>query len=169
MRFNALTVAKHLASADIVDFVTMYPNFDQGLLKERVAEAIREAWEWEDSQETLNLLLEIANQEKYCVCQRPYNNKEYYIQCCNCQEWFHPKCLGRTQAQCETERVQGRWQCGRAYCATKELQETQVEAGETRDQGEESDGQGTRSTEQGMVGTGYAEQGEGGQEDQETI
>ena len=48
LRFEALEVAKHKETATTVDFVTMYPAFDQKLLKSRLADAITEAWEWEE-------------------------------------------------------------------------------------------------------------------------
>ena len=47
LRFEASEVAKKVATATTVDFVTMYPSFDQELLKERLRDSISEAWEWE--------------------------------------------------------------------------------------------------------------------------
>ena len=49
LRFDATEVAKQGGTATAVDFVTMYPSFDQSLLKERLADAIKEAWEWEEA------------------------------------------------------------------------------------------------------------------------
>ena len=50
-------------------------------------------------------------QKLYCVCRKPHNSREYWIQCCGCLEWFHPRCLGTTQAECEVERRRGGWYC----------------------------------------------------------
>jgi hypothetical protein len=47
LRFNADEVVKYKATAVTVDFVTMYPAFDQALLKARLKDSITEAWEWE--------------------------------------------------------------------------------------------------------------------------
>ncbi|EPS58167.1 hypothetical protein M569_16649, partial [Genlisea aurea] len=47
LRFNSLEMIKHKDTAVTVDFVTMYPAFDQDLLKERLRDSISEAWEWE--------------------------------------------------------------------------------------------------------------------------
>ena len=44
-------MAKLGATATTVDFVTMYPAFDQKLLKERLQDAIAEAWQWEEETE----------------------------------------------------------------------------------------------------------------------
>ena len=49
IRFDATKVASHNTTADTVDFVTMYPTFNQQLLMQRVTEAIQEAWDWEGS------------------------------------------------------------------------------------------------------------------------
>ena len=47
LRFDAHEVAKHKKTATTVDFVTMYPSFDQNLLKARLKDAMGEAWAWE--------------------------------------------------------------------------------------------------------------------------
>ncbi len=47
LRFNAIEVATLKDTATTVDFVTMYPAFDQKLLKHRLEDAIKEAWDWE--------------------------------------------------------------------------------------------------------------------------
>ena len=47
LRFDAHEVAKHKKAATTVDFVTMYPSFDQTLLKARLKDAMGEAWAWE--------------------------------------------------------------------------------------------------------------------------
>ena len=48
LRFNAKEVAAFKATATTKDFVTMYPAFDQTLLKARLEDAIKEAWTWEE-------------------------------------------------------------------------------------------------------------------------
>ena len=51
-------------------------------------------------------------QRLYCVCRKPENRKEYWIQCGRCAEWFHPKCLGTTRAACEETLRSGQpWTC----------------------------------------------------------
>ena len=86
---------------------------------------------------TLDILTELnqGQKEQYCVCHKQYNNKEYYIQCSTCRGWFHPRCLGLTQAACEAERHSGGWKCGRPECADGSRQQggttkTQEEEGE---------------------------------------
>ena len=49
LRFDAHEVAKHKATANTVDFVTMYPSFNQDLLKSRLHDSIEEAWAWEEA------------------------------------------------------------------------------------------------------------------------
>ena len=49
LRFDAHEVAKHKATANTVDFVTMYPAFEQSTLKARLLDSIQEAWAWEES------------------------------------------------------------------------------------------------------------------------
>lgn len=46
-----------------------------------------------------------------CRCRKPENPKEYYIQCRECKEWYHPRCIGTTQKQCEQEREAGGFTC----------------------------------------------------------
>jgi hypothetical protein len=77
----------------------------------------------EGSEDTLALevLLEEAHEgELLCVCRRPYNSKEYYIQCRTCLGWFHPRCLGLNQTTCEAERRGGGWHCVRVECTPAE-------------------------------------------------
>ena len=49
LRFEAPEVAKAISTVTMTDFVTMYPSFDQQLLKERLRDAITEAWQWEEN------------------------------------------------------------------------------------------------------------------------
>lgn len=37
--------------------------------------------------------------ELYCVCQQPYNVDTAMIECDLCNEWYHLKCMGLTQAR----------------------------------------------------------------------
>ena len=48
IRFRAEDLAKYKGTVDTVDFVTMYPKFDQHLLLKRVREAIEEAWGYQE-------------------------------------------------------------------------------------------------------------------------
>eukprot|EP00727_Mastigamoeba_balamuthi_P008875 m51a1_g461 putative phd-finger family protein (626) ;mRNA; f:168721-171164 len=43
-----------------------------------------------------------------CVCRRPYKDGEFMVACEGCEEWFHPQCVGTTQAQCEKI---AKWYC----------------------------------------------------------
>ena len=36
--------------------------------------------------------------ELYCVCQTPYDNTRFYVGCDRCEGWYHPQCVGITQA-----------------------------------------------------------------------
>jgi hypothetical protein len=47
LRFAAEEVANHRETATTVDFVSMYPSFDQASLKRRLQDALEEAWQWE--------------------------------------------------------------------------------------------------------------------------
>ncbi|MFH4978510.1 hypothetical protein AB6A40_005219 [Gnathostoma spinigerum] len=40
-------------------------------------------------------------QELYCVCRTPYDDSLFYVGCDGCEGWFHPSCVGITQAQAE--------------------------------------------------------------------
>ena len=82
-----------------------------------------------EAQETLSLLLEVAEstQTQYCVCQRPYNRQEYYIQCTKCLDWYHPKCLGRRRRECEAQRQTEGWTCGRMECQQPQKMEAPQE------------------------------------------
>eukprot|EP00884_Botryococcus_braunii_P014941 jgi/Botrbrau1/23448/Bobra.106_1s0008.1 len=35
----------------------------------------------------------------YCVCELPYNPDLFMICCTECEEWFHPECLGMTDEE----------------------------------------------------------------------
>jgi hypothetical protein len=59
LRFNATEIASFKTTATTVDFVTMYPSFDQKLLKARIEDAIREAWEWEDQRSEEGTVLRV--------------------------------------------------------------------------------------------------------------
>jgi len=38
----------------------------------------------------------------YCVCRRPYDEREFMIGCDGCKNWFHGRCVGITPQQAET-------------------------------------------------------------------
>ena len=42
-----MEVAKYKATANTVDFVSMYPSFEQTTLKERLMDSLQEAWSWQ--------------------------------------------------------------------------------------------------------------------------
>ncbi|KAK9916575.1 hypothetical protein WJX75_004358 [Coccomyxa subellipsoidea] len=37
----------------------------------------------------------------YCVCELPYNPDAFMILCSKCEEWYHPKCINLTKAECQ--------------------------------------------------------------------
>merc|ERR1719427_1140351 len=41
----------------------------------------------------------VEEQELYCLCRQPYDDMKFYIGCDFCQDWFHGKCVGITQAE----------------------------------------------------------------------
>lgn len=47
----------------------------------------------------------------YCRCQSRHSSKEYWIQCTCCEDWFHPRCIGKSRQQCEEERAEGGFVC----------------------------------------------------------
>ena len=55
------------------------------------------------------------DEERYCVCNRPYNAKLFYIACDLCENWYHGKCVGITEEQGDyvTEYV-----CAECHVAT---------------------------------------------------
>ena len=48
LRFAAEEIAQYRQSATTVDFVSMYPSFDQTALKSRLQDAMDESWQWEN-------------------------------------------------------------------------------------------------------------------------
>uniref|UniRef100_F1KPU6 Nucleosome-remodeling factor subunit NURF301-like protein n=1 Tax=Ascaris suum TaxID=6253 RepID=F1KPU6_ASCSU len=42
-----------------------------------------------------------SEQELYCICQTPYDDSRFYVGCDGCEGWFHPQCVGITQADAE--------------------------------------------------------------------
>lgn len=41
-------------------------------------------------------------QELFCTCQTPYDDSRFYVGCDGgCEGWFHPQCVGITQAEAE--------------------------------------------------------------------
>ncbi|VVC31946.1 Hypothetical protein CINCED_3A007015 [Cinara cedri] len=39
----------------------------------------------------------------YCICQKPYDDQQFYICCDKCQDWFHGSCVG--VLQCEGDKM----------------------------------------------------------------
>ncbi|VDK54045.1 unnamed protein product [Anisakis simplex] len=37
------------------------------------------------------------NKRLYCVCQKPYDRRQFYVGCDGCNDWFHPACIGITE------------------------------------------------------------------------
>ena len=35
-----------------------------------------------------------AKTEVFCVCKKPWDDGSFMVQCNQCEEWFHPKCIG---------------------------------------------------------------------------
>ncbi|VDM49043.1 unnamed protein product [Toxocara canis] len=35
----------------------------------------------------------------YCLCQTPYDRKRFYVGCDGCYGWFHPACIGISEAE----------------------------------------------------------------------
>jgi hypothetical protein len=33
-------------------------------------------------------------QQLYCICRKPYNESQFYVQCEQCSEWLHGRCVG---------------------------------------------------------------------------
>jgi hypothetical protein len=44
--------------------------------------------------ETDTLLPSPDEWKKECLCKMPYNPDRVYVQCENCQKWFHDSCIG---------------------------------------------------------------------------
>jgi hypothetical protein len=36
----------------------------------------------------------------FCICRKPYDKDILMVQCDECEEWFHPHCVGRTDEYC---------------------------------------------------------------------
>ena len=34
----------------------------------------------------------------FCACSEPYNPDRFMVECEECEDWFHPECVGHTQA-----------------------------------------------------------------------
>ena len=65
----------------------------------------------------------------YCICRKPHNKSEYWIQCVGCSDWFHPRCQGTTQAECEARRRRKEpWYCLTCQADSTEGMDT-VESG----------------------------------------
>jgi nucleosome-remodeling factor subunit BPTF len=38
----------------------------------------------------------------YCICQKPYNDLQFYIQCDKCDDWLHGRCVGVLQGESDS-------------------------------------------------------------------
>ncbi|KAJ8318671.1 hypothetical protein KUTeg_003762 [Tegillarca granosa] len=45
---------------------------------------------------------ETAVEELYCLCRTPYDDTQFYIGCDRCQDWFHGRCVGVSQAEADS-------------------------------------------------------------------
>ncbi|CAF1653101.1 unnamed protein product, partial [Adineta ricciae] len=63
-------------------------------------------------------LTEKTKERLYCVCQKPYDESEFYIGCDVCADWLHGACVKITPEQAEKFEV---YVCPR--CSTKKKQE----------------------------------------------
>lgn len=43
----------------------------------------------------------VEEEELYCLCRQPYDERKFYIGCDKCQDWFHGACVGITAAEAE--------------------------------------------------------------------
>lgn len=43
----------------------------------------------------------VEEEELYCLCRQPYDEKKFYIGCDKCQDWFHGACVGITPVDAE--------------------------------------------------------------------
>ena len=43
----------------------------------------------------------IKEWKKVCNCKMPLNPNEFFIGCEKCETWFHPKCVGLTNAEAD--------------------------------------------------------------------
>jgi len=56
----------------------------------------------DDDKNILNKSYERASETLYCICRRPYDDREFMIGCDGCKNWFHGRCVGITEVQAET-------------------------------------------------------------------
>ncbi|XP_015778567.1 PREDICTED: nucleosome-remodeling factor subunit BPTF-like isoform X2 [Acropora digitifera] len=43
----------------------------------------------------------VEEEELYCLCRQPYDERKFYIGCDKCQDWFHGACVGITAAEAD--------------------------------------------------------------------
>ncbi|KAL9957398.1 hypothetical protein ACROYT_G039030 [Oculina patagonica] len=44
----------------------------------------------------------VEEEELYCLCRKPYDERQFYIGCDKCQDWFHGACVGITAAEADS-------------------------------------------------------------------
>ena len=58
--------------------------------KEKEKEEKEKEKESESEGEELN---QVAEDDRYCVCEQPYDESKFMLECDNCHEWYHLPCL----------------------------------------------------------------------------
>ncbi|KAJ1344898.1 hypothetical protein BSLG_000413 [Batrachochytrium salamandrivorans] len=64
--------------------------------------------------EEMDSKVDDALPQLFCICQKPYDEKKFYIQCDKCDDWFHGSCMHVSEA--ESESID-KWYC--AACRAK--------------------------------------------------
>lgn len=54
----------------------------------------------------------------YCVCEMPYNPDRFMVMCEQCEEWYHPKCLGFDDRDFQQPRP---WKCHECHSKRPKL------------------------------------------------
>eukprot|EP01023_Acetabularia_acetabulum_P004835 TRINITY_DN12038_c0_g1_i1.p1 TRINITY_DN12038_c0_g1~~TRINITY_DN12038_c0_g1_i1.p1 ORF type:complete len:357 (+),score=62.94 TRINITY_DN12038_c0_g1_i1:388-1458(+) len=77
----------------------------------------------------------------YCECQFPYNPDKFMVQCDNCEDWFHPKCVDLSQAEVEELKNSNK----KYICRNEKCQKTLAKR-QKMDQGELMPGRTIQTT-----------------------
>lgn len=70
-------------------------------MSEKKAKKLTTAWKCRSCREAYARQVH-AMQELFCICKQPYDQKKFYVGCDECQDWFHPECVGTTRHAIET-------------------------------------------------------------------
>ncbi|KAK3923517.1 Nucleosome-remodeling factor subunit NURF301 [Frankliniella fusca] len=70
-----------------------------------------------------------TDDEVYCVCRKPFDDRSFMVCCCGCSEWFHGKCVGILEKQEPLVRKLD-WHC--TVCRSKIVTELQEAIGENQ-------------------------------------